>query len=327
MPEVRLSPRDRRIVLQQLHRDRLGELTTSLELEVADRRSTDAHIDAIVRKRSLDFRRVLEVLRREELKAACEALGLDSGGREKATLVERILGEDDSVEAPSSPIPSTPSSTPPPMSVRSEGTLKSALRRFVLDTAGGLRGRDAPVAFTSRLLQCFGWPEAGPPDATMPAPLAVVDEGQRTTRAVALFWKDRRVLVDVVKHDMMLDFAWKDLLRTCLQADPVPQYVVLTNQRDLRLYDLGRDREAPRLSIPLDDLPKYSEAFPFLSASWAPGMTPKIINVSKVSGEVAELVARLYRSLKEQHPKREHDDVRQLLAENRFRALTLDARG
>jgi SAM-dependent methyltransferase len=143
----------------------------------------------------------------------------------------------------------------------------------------------------------------------MPASLAVVDEGQRATRTVALFWKERRVLLDVVKHDVMLDFAWKDLLRTCLQADPVPQYVVLTNQRDLLLYDLGRDREAPRLSIALDDLPKYSEAFPFLSVLWAPGTTPRIINVSKVSGEVAELVARLYRSLKEQHPKRERDVV------------------
>jgi hypothetical protein len=44
------------------------------ELEVADRRSSDSHIDAIVRKRSLDFRRLLEALRREELQAACEAL-------------------------------------------------------------------------------------------------------------------------------------------------------------------------------------------------------------------------------------------------------------
>lgn len=78
--DVRLSPKDRRAVLEQLSRDRLGELTTRFELDVADRRSIDGHIDAIVRKRSLDFRRVLEALRREELQAACETLGLDSGG-------------------------------------------------------------------------------------------------------------------------------------------------------------------------------------------------------------------------------------------------------
>jgi hypothetical protein len=306
--EIRLSAKDRRVVLAQLSRDRLGELTTRLELEVADRRSIDAHIDAIVRKRSLDFRQILELLRREELQAACEALGLDAGGREKAKLVERILGAEADAEQTNS-TPSTTSSVPPPVSVRSEGALKSLLRRFVLDTAGGHRGRDAPTAFTSRLLQCFGWPEAGPPETTMPSSLSVVENGQRPTRNVALFWKDRRVLVEVVKHDVMLDFAWKELLRVCLQVDPVPQYVVLTNQRDLHLYDLVRDREAPRLSIPLDDLPKYSEAFPFLSASWVPGTTPKIINVSKVSREVAELVARLYRSLKEQHPKLEREVV------------------
>lgn len=316
--EIRLSPKDRRVVLAQLSRDRLGELTTRFELEVADRRSTDAHIDAIVRKRSLDFGRVLDVLKREELQAACEALGLDTGGREKSKLIDRILGEEGEPAKPPSSrrVEETPdadplssSSAPPPASVRSEGALKSALRRFVLDVAGGLRGRDAATAFTSRLLQCFGWPEAGPPDAAMPASLSVVDNGQRSTRDVALVWKNRRVLIEVVKHDVMLDFAWKDLLRVCLQIDPVPQYVVLTNQRDLHLYDLGRDREAPRLSIPVDDLPKYSEAFPFLAVNWVPGTTPKIINVSKVSREVAELVARLYRSLKEQHPKRERDVV------------------
>jgi len=83
------------------------------------------------------------------------------------------------------------------------------------------------------LLQCFAWPEGGPPEVTMPASLAIVENGRRSTREVALFWKDRRVLVEVVKHDVMLDFAWKGLLRVCLQVDPVPQYVVLTNQRDL----------------------------------------------------------------------------------------------
>src|SRR5881394_1313988 len=133
MPEARLSPRDRRTILQQLSRDRLAELTTRFELDVDDRRSTDSHIDAIVRKRSLGFRRVLEVLRREELQAACEALRLDSGGREKAKLVERILGDDERSMDHNDPVQtsSSPSSTPPPMSVRSTGTLKSALRRFV----------------------------------------------------------------------------------------------------------------------------------------------------------------------------------------------------
>jgi hypothetical protein len=163
MPNERLSPRDRRAVLERLSRDRLGELTTRFELDVADRRSTDAHIDAIVRKRSLDFRRVLEVLRREELQAACEALDLDPGGREKATLVTRILGEDTPPERSSS------ISAPPPMNDGSDRSLKSQLRRFVLDAAGGYRGREASVAFTSRLLQCFGWPEAGPPETTMPS--------------------------------------------------------------------------------------------------------------------------------------------------------------
>lgn len=309
---LRLSPKARRTVLEQLSRDRLAELTLRFELDVDDRRSTDSHIEAIVRKRSLDFARVLDGMQRDELKAACDALGLDSGGREKAKLVERILGHGEPAvdqPEPAPPSASPSSSPPPPMSVRSTGVLKSELRRFVLDVAGGYRGRDAATEFTSRLLRCFGWPDGQAPDSAMPASLAIVANGERSTRQVALFWKARSVLVEIVKHDVMLDFAWKELLRVCLQIDPVPQYVVLTNQRDLHLYDLSRDREAPRLTIALDDLPKYSEAFPFLSTTWVPGTIPKIINVSKVSREVAELVARLYTSLKEQHPKHEREVV------------------
>ena len=95
-----------------------------------------------------------------------------------------------------------------------------------------------------------------------------------------------------------------------IQLDPIPQHVVLTNQRDLQLYDLARDRAAPRLSVRIDDLPKYSEAFPFFTQEWVPGATPKIVNVEKVSAEVADLVARLYRSVRAAHPARDRDVIR-----------------
>ena len=89
--DARLSPRTRRTILSQLARDRLAEITTRFDLAVDDRRSLDSHIDAIVQKRSLDFTAVLDLLKREELQTACEQLGLDTSGREKAKLVERLL--------------------------------------------------------------------------------------------------------------------------------------------------------------------------------------------------------------------------------------------
>ena len=76
--DARLSPKTRRTVLEQLSRERLAELAERFALDVADRRSIDAHIDAIVRKRSLDFEKLLDALQRDELKAACEALGLEA---------------------------------------------------------------------------------------------------------------------------------------------------------------------------------------------------------------------------------------------------------
>lgn len=144
----------------------------------------------------------------------------------------------------------------------------------------------------------------------MPHTFAIADAGKRVAREVALWWPERRTLLEVAGHDAGLDFAWKELIRVCLQLDPIPQYVVLTNQRDLQLYDLARDREAPRLAIRIDDLPKYSEAFPFFTKEWTPGAVPKIVNVEKVSADVADLVARLYRSVRAQHAEREKDVIR-----------------
>ena len=190
------------------------------------------------------------------------------------------------------------------------GTLKAALQQFALGAAGGYSGRDAHLAFTTHLLESFGWQNGRPEGAEIPKRFAIADAGKRIEREVALWWGERRTLMEVAAHDAVLDFAWKDLIRVCLQLDPIPQYVVLTNQRDLQLYDLARDREAPRLSIRIDDLPKYSEAFPFFTKEWVPGASPKIVNVEKVSAEVADLVARLYRSVRAAHPGRDRDVIR-----------------
>ena len=82
----------RRSALEVLSRDSLAKITAQHELNVEDRRAVASHIDAIVRARSLDFGEVLRSLKRDELKAMCEALGLDDSGREKDLLVQRILG-------------------------------------------------------------------------------------------------------------------------------------------------------------------------------------------------------------------------------------------
>jgi hypothetical protein len=310
------------------------------ELRDALAKSKKAKLDVLVQ----------ESLSRETLKNICDAIGLDDTGKEKAALVERIRsaggaktangsdytivpakgsvaaegavrfgtllpdGDDFAAKKP------TKAKTKEKKSQRRRGgtdggaaiagTLKAALQQFALGAAGGYTGRDAQLAFTTHLLECFGWAEGRPDGAEIPRLFSIADAGKRVEREVALWWAARRTLMEVAPHGAVLDFAWKDLIRVCLQLDPIPQYVVLTNQRDLHLYDLARDREAPRLAIRIDDLPKYSEAFPFFTTQWTPGATPKIVNVEKVSEEVADLVARLYRSVRAAHPTRERDVIR-----------------
>lgn len=196
---------------------------------------------------------------------------------------------------------------------------KMALRRFALRAASGYAGSSAAVDFARDLIGCFGDSvvaggaadarPSGSGDLVYGHSFSTVTDGKRSKRTVATYWPSRRVLVEVVDRQAPLDAAWKDLLHACLQIDGEPQYVVLSNQRDLRLYDLARDRSAPRLSIAIDELPKYSEAFVFFEPDWVPGTTPKIINVDKVSKEVADLVAKVYRALRKAHGAKRTDEV------------------
>lgn len=292
-----LTAEQKHACLDTLRADRLRALIDELGIEVRDRRSKFEMIAALAHA---SFQDVLRALRVPELRAICLALGIYSKGT-KEELITRALA------APRRGSLGASSSERPPES--SGAGLKSALRRFAVEAASGNR-REPPAKFATALLACFGWPDGEPPGAEIPASLSVVEHGQRTTREVAVRWSDRRVLMDVRKPDAVLDSAWNELVRVCLQIDPTPQYVLLTNRHELRLYDLARDRAAPRLSIPIDDLPKYSEAFPFLGEDWVPGTTPKIINVGKVSREVADLVAKLYRTLKAKFPQRQADVIK-----------------
>ena len=70
------SVRQRRSALEALSRERLARITSHYELDISDRRSAASHVDAIVRAKGVDFGDVLGLLGRDELKGACEALGL-----------------------------------------------------------------------------------------------------------------------------------------------------------------------------------------------------------------------------------------------------------
>ncbi len=49
-------------------------------------------VDAIAASARAPFPRILDLLRRDELKTICRAAGIDDSGREKAVIADRILG-------------------------------------------------------------------------------------------------------------------------------------------------------------------------------------------------------------------------------------------
>lgn len=90
----------KRDIIEQLRRDELQSLAEMHELEVEDRRVREHLIDAVVRAKRIRVYEVLSELSRDRLKEIAEGLGLDTSGREKALIVDRICGEGDSTDAP-----------------------------------------------------------------------------------------------------------------------------------------------------------------------------------------------------------------------------------
>ena len=86
-----LPAKTRRAALEVLSRATLASITERLNLAVDDRRAQVAHVNAIIRSRSVDFGDILRQLPREDLKAICTALGLDTAGRDKDPIIQRIL--------------------------------------------------------------------------------------------------------------------------------------------------------------------------------------------------------------------------------------------
>ncbi len=90
MPQVR-----QRDALGVLTKPRLLEIAGALELGFPGRLLKPELVDAIAASPRAPFPLILELLKRDELKAICRAAGVDDSGREKALIADRILGRTD----------------------------------------------------------------------------------------------------------------------------------------------------------------------------------------------------------------------------------------
>ncbi len=83
---------DQRTALGVLTKPRVLEVAAALGLDLAGRLLKSELVDAIAASLRAPFPRILELLRRDELKAICRTAGIDDSGRAKAVIVDRILG-------------------------------------------------------------------------------------------------------------------------------------------------------------------------------------------------------------------------------------------
>ena len=95
-----------RPLLEALGRDELLTITDSLGLSVPDRRRKALLVEALDGAR-FDVRQPLLGLPRNRLKELCRTFGLDDSGREKALLVERLVGKAKPTKVEEEPPPSS----------------------------------------------------------------------------------------------------------------------------------------------------------------------------------------------------------------------------
>lgn len=90
----------KRDILEVLTRDDLLKLVDAQGLLVADRRRKSDLVEALASSKKAKLDELLATLSRDTLKAGCRALDVSDGGKEKAVLLERILGGGDRPGSP-----------------------------------------------------------------------------------------------------------------------------------------------------------------------------------------------------------------------------------
>ncbi len=93
-PASVLARPTQRTALDTLTKTRLVELASGFELDLPQSKSKAAFVDALAASRRSSFEKVLELLKRDELKAICRAHDLDDGGKSKQQIIDRILGKE-----------------------------------------------------------------------------------------------------------------------------------------------------------------------------------------------------------------------------------------
>ena len=102
----------RRTILEHLNRQTLLDLAYTFEIPGLTGKRKDDIVSTLARKRTIEPEAILRQVSRDDLKQLCEATGLDSSGRAKQPIIDRLLGRGDSpASSPPAPEPPAPANS------------------------------------------------------------------------------------------------------------------------------------------------------------------------------------------------------------------------
>jgi len=82
----------KRDLLAQFSREELVSIVDQFELDAPNRRKKDDLIDVMASSKRATVAEILPNLSRDRLKELCRAFDLDDSGKDKATIVQRLIG-------------------------------------------------------------------------------------------------------------------------------------------------------------------------------------------------------------------------------------------
>jgi len=150
--------------LHELSRARLIELAEQFDLSGLTGKKKDEIVAALDRSKNISLEKVLDQLKRDELKSLCRAFGLDDSGREKMALIARLSG------TASAQAVKEPKGEPAKRGRKGNSAgngkepVEKSLESWIWDAACSIRGaKDAakykdfilPLIFTKRLCDVF----------------------------------------------------------------------------------------------------------------------------------------------------------------------------
>jgi len=249
----------KRQVIEQFTKARLKELTESLEVSLENGAPKARWVETLSRKRSFNTEDLLALLKRDELKSLCEQNGLSISGRDKQSLINRLLGkEHELVKSPNikttkskskkkeQPTPAKTKAKEPDMSKDKNNEIKAIEDGMMLDYLSNEPIKETPKELVRQKTLRALFHEYGLSADDMALDVAIKVGGKRKKIDIAIFEHGEEHTLENIRRVVICDKTPKTGKKSAVKMRDHNQA-----QKDLQLMeDMMREFDGDTYALP-----------------------------------------------------------------------------